>query len=154
VKDVPPADRDQKKRAYAHLTVLSDLLSPAEMEEALDMTPDISWTKGDPHRGGKSQQKFNGVVFESTLDRERSEPSEHIEDLLRTLTANVQRIRRLAGDDRVHSARLWFYWNTSAGNPGLTFPHETVRAIANLGVSLDLDIYVLPDETTNPPQRS
>jgi hypothetical protein len=124
------------------------------MEDALGMSPDISWRKGDPHRGGKRQRKFNGVVFESALERERAEPSAHIADLLQRLAANAQSIKRLAEDDRVHSARLWLYWNTTGGNPGLTFPHETVLAIADLGVSLELDIYVLHAEDEERPQAS
>jgi hypothetical protein len=139
-------DRGKTRTTYAHLTVLSDVLSAAELEAALDMSPDLAWSKGDPHQEGKRQRRYNGVSFESALDREQGDPSEHIEDLLHRLSRSAQRIRAVVEDSRVHRAALWLHWNTSADNPRLTFPSKTVQTIAALGVSLDLDISVLGDD--------
>lgn len=153
--DLPSADPGKTERTYAHLTVQSESLSPAEMEEALGIRPDVSWKKGDPHRLGLPERlrRSNAVVIESTLERDNADPHDHIEDLLKRLTPNAKAIKRLAEDGRVHSARPWLYWSTAAENPGLSFPHETLRAITDLGVSLELDIYVDTEDDGRPSQE-
>ena len=143
---MPSADRGRTRKTYAHLTILSDHLSPEEMEAGAGLAADISWAKGDAHRGSKRRHKFNGIVFESELDRENAEPDEHIEALLRRLGSNASQISKLADDDRVESARFWLYWDTTGGNPGLSFSPETLQSVAALGATLDLDIYVFDDE--------
>ncbi len=144
--ELPSADRGLTAKTYAHLTILSDILSPDEMEAAVGIAPDRFWAKGERHAGGRRERKFNGIVFESDLDRQRDDPGKHIDAVVQRLSPLSDQIANLARDERVHSARLWLYWNTSGSNPGLSFAHETLNAINALGVSLDVDIYVLGDD--------
>jgi hypothetical protein len=133
-------------RSYAHLTVLSETLSAAEMAQIIGIDPDESWERGEK-RGGAA--RFGGISVASRLPREAA-PGEHLSDLLSLLAPIADRVRELARDDRILGPRLWIFHHIANQNPGLTLSAEQVSELAQLGTGLELDIYAYEDSSDIP----
>jgi hypothetical protein len=151
---LPSASRGET-RAYAHVTILSDSLSPDDLRDAVGLDPDKSWAKGELRSSrGQHRHKFNGVEWVSTLDRETADPGDHIEELAERLRPQADRIAQLSRDERVISARLWLYYSTSGENPGFELTNAALDSLARLGVTLALDIYLFDEEDSSSPRSA
>ena len=137
-----PADDDSddvadvRELSVAPLTVLSTSLAPSDLRELVGLAPDGTWRIGDKPGAAK---RFNGYVVRSRLSWERQARA-HLDDLIERLDA--VRVRRLVADARIESVRLWLVTYTTRENPAISLSPTEVDALAELGVGLDIDIYV------------
>jgi len=140
-------------KSYAHVTILSSAHSPEEMAAAVGLPPDSAWAKADLRRpGGRStgRHKFNGITYDSPARAGGDGPHEHLEQLVARLRPHSEQLRALAGEEGVDSVRLWLVQQTTSRNPAFSVSPALLAAIAEMGASLDLDIYVLDDDEETP----
>lgn len=69
---MPSADSGRTEKTYAHLTILSDHLSP-EMEAAVGVVPVLSWAKGDLRAHG-AEPLAKEVITASGASRPSAQP--------------------------------------------------------------------------------
>jgi hypothetical protein len=141
---LPSASRGQT-RSRVHLTVLSDSIPPDELSAAIGLPAEESWAKGEPRKGARHLQKFNGVEYASTLGRDQADPDQHVEQLVQRLAPYATNLAKVSDDQRVHSMRLWLYIQTSGENPGFELSHTTLEALGRMGASLAFDLYFIDD---------
>jgi Domain of unknown function (DUF4279) len=136
-------------RAAAYLTLLSAEIPPDELARRVGMTPDESWRKGDPRGVGRRRtHPFNGINYESRLD-ERQSPSDHLRGLIDRLRPVTAQIAAMAADPGVHSTRVAVVEHTVRDNPAIGADPETLRAIAEMGAELYVDVYFYGDNGDN-----
>jgi hypothetical protein len=131
-----PANHDAVR-----LTILSKQLSPAEITLRLGLKPDMSWKLGErPKPSARHAYKSHGWIIGSGLSRQSS-VAEHIEALLLKLEPAATAVRAVSLEAEVTST-LWVVQHLENWNPGMSFSHVQLTAIAQLGVELAIDIYV------------
>lgn len=124
--------------------MVADDLEPAEVTDALGLAPTLAFAKGDPFppdtRSGQAGRRRRWGIWrlESTLPAS-AELDEHLRSLLDQLDPRAAAIRAYAEDGfRVHFFCGLFLDST---NEELSLPPATLARVAQLGASLDLDIY-------------
>ena len=112
----------------ARLVVLSDDLPPDEIGEALGLTPDRWWLRGefDSHPRDERWRRsrphpFNGWEVGSRLPKD-APPDEHLLDLLDRIGSANHRVAGLVVHPRIHSVRVWLGHFTDNENPASRSP--------------------------------
>jgi hypothetical protein len=136
-------------RRYASLTVISETLTVGEITEALGQFPDDSLSRGERRPGS-----LVPVVASANSWRiqESSESSSiPVEQLLESLLARVVPLRealtRLSNKGSSIQVSVVQWISTSDGHgPGFGLDSQSVRLIAEIGASFDVDQYVESNE--------
>ena len=123
--------------ALASLIVFSQTRSAEELTEALGVTPDEAWNKGELNKRGRPYET-TAICFRSQIPADRS-PSEHLGSLLTRLEPLQGKLT--AQIDAGDSVRLKLAVFADTDNPMFSLATETIQRVAALGVELDFDIY-------------
>jgi uncharacterized protein DUF4279 len=130
-----------RTRSRASLIVLSADLSPSEITELIGIPPDEAHTKGAP----QTPQSSYGWKYHSwqvhSRSHEMTPPEDHLASLLERVEPFAERIAALARSGQVEPLRVWISHHIENYNPGLSIDPGLLARVAQLGASLDLDIY-------------
>ncbi len=128
---------------YTRLGIYSKTLTPSQVNSILGIKCDKGYRVGDIRKPTTIREKENGWVIKSRLSREVP-LADHIKDLLERTSPMMDKIRRLADqpDVKVEFSCVVF----TSERPEINFLKEEVAAICSIGASLDIDLYILPEE--------
>lgn len=135
----------------ASLRVFGENLQPDEVTALLGCAPSEAWLKGDVQssKGGRSVTRKVGAWF---LRAPRTEPEDfnvQVSGLFARTTDDLNAWKTLCAKYEVD---LFCGWFMSTSNDGVSVSVETLRALADRGVELSLDIYEqTKDETLAQP---
>ena len=128
-------------RTIIRIHIISVGRTPEEITDFVGLSCDKSWRIGDKRGKTIIEQKNNGWILESGL-AESAPLDMHIEALLQRITPYADRIRSLSSQDTVELSCVVY----AAAPPALNFSSCVIGQIGELGASLDIDLYILPDE--------
>jgi hypothetical protein len=131
---------------FVWLSVESDVQNAKGLSELVGLACDRSWTAGEQRGRTKLVFERNGWALDSRLDKTRYEVEAHLEDLLRRVRPFADKIRTLAeaNETVLHCVQ---YTNRRTS---FSLPPHIVSWIGELGASLDVEIYFLPDDAERP----
>lgn len=115
-----------------------------EISDTLEIQPTDSWLKGEliPNRKGNIRRKQSTWEYESTVPI--SEPIEkHINSLLDTFKSKTEILKEFS--HTYYTELTLVIYEYESGNTGLIIEKEVIEKISELGLTLDIDIYVLQE---------
>lgn len=124
----------------ASLRVFGENLKPDEITALLGCAPSEAWLKGDVQssKAGRVITRKSGAWF---LRAARAEPEDfngQVSSLFAQTTGDLSAWRTLYANYQVD---LFCGWFMSTSNDGVSVSVATLRALADRGVELSLDIY-------------
>lgn len=122
------------------LKITSASRTPEQISEATGLTCDRSWRIGEKRGKTTIVERSNGWVLNSTLPKSASLEA-HIEELLGRLLARADKIRALSEHDTVELSCVVY----AILPPALNFDKSVIQRLAQLGASLDVDLYLTGD---------
>jgi hypothetical protein len=127
---------------YSELIITSKTITPAQISNLLGMQYDKSHVIGDLRKHTIIREKENAWILESHLSRSIS-INEHIGELLERVTPIIEKIGQLINqsDIEVQFGCVIF----TSKRPRLSFSKEQVVSISKMGASIDVDLYLMPD---------
>lgn len=125
---------------HVTLKILSNKYNADEISAIVGIECDGSWNKGDLRKHTIIKEKKNGWVLQSRQDSQ-SPLEQHISSLLSRAKPVADKIKKFSEDSTVELSCA--IYDTAA--PALYFEKEVMRAIENLGASLDIDLYILEE---------
>lgn len=129
-------------REYAYVSIASDGTHDT-VTARLGMQPSEAWNAGDLNERSGRPFPCTRWMRESGLDD--THPLEaHIAALLSMFRGKGEAIRALLADHDVTLQCVGYY--AIDQGPGVHFERETVRQVAELGMAMDCDFYVLGDQ--------
>ena len=124
---------------YAYF-VVSGLGRHEEITQKLGVKPNEAWNVGELSPRGITRQQMSWHLYSGLSD---SEPLvQHIDALVLFLSTRAGTLRELWQE---YTLTLQCVGRYSSAH-GLHLDRERVRRLANLGVAIDLDLYVVPTE--------
>lgn len=123
------------------LKITSSSRTPEQISGAAGIACDRSWRIGDKRGKTIILETTNGWVLNSSLPKSASLEA-HIEELMERLTAHADKIRTLSEHESVEFSCVVY----AASPPALNFNKSVVRQLGQLGVSLDIDLYLTGGE--------
>ena len=136
-----------KNEIQADLVIADFPCNPDEITRELGVQPRRTWLEGEPVTPGLSmKRKSNGWVLSSGLDKQASF-EEHVKALLEKINPNIERFALVC--TRYHaelSCAVYIYYNNEESTPWLGFDKEQTKALGDIGIAVDFDLYVLPGE--------
>ena len=128
---------------YAELTISSLTLTPDEISEMLGMKYDHCHVKGN--NIGKSilkAPKHSWMVY-SRIPRD-NDIDEHITDLLERISPISDKLKNIVSYPDIE---ILFYCVIYTKNrQDFGFNYDQVQAIADIGASINVDLYLLPED--------
>lgn len=131
-------------RSVASLRIFGDDLQPDTVSKLLGCAPTRAWAKGHVELG-KSGREFTKKSGGWRLDASDTEPENldgQVSEILAKLTSDLGAWAELG---RHFQVDLFCGWFMEASNEGVSVSTATMRALAERGIELSLDIYG-PDE--------
>lgn len=126
---------------YVRLKIISDTLLPQEIEKTVGIQSDESWKSGDLKPRTKIISKENVCIYSSGLTV--SEDLDlHVANLLKRLVSVTDNIKILSQDNTVELSIVIY----SSERPALCFDKEIIDTLSKFGASLDIDLYILPED--------
>lgn len=123
--------------AYAYFRVADEDLPLEEISSALCMEPTESWRKGDPGQYSPTRPDSGWCLY-SQLPRTNLRIDEHVETLLSVLEKHATTIRAFSERFKTYLVCVGYYSDSS---PGFFLSKDVIEQLANLGLSLDCDLY-------------
>jgi Domain of unknown function (DUF4279) len=127
--------------SVAALRVFGDDVIPSEISLLLGAEPSKAAIKGEPIQASASARARTARTGSWRLqvqDREPGDPNVQVAELLGQLTTDLQVWRDLAERFQVD---LFCGWFMGESNEGISLSPETLRALGERGIELQLDIY-------------
>ncbi|QQR52533.1 DUF4279 domain-containing protein [bacterium] len=104
----------------------------------------------DPVRRPKYKIKENFWLLESALP-ETERPEVHLQNLLSILEPHEAEIAKLSAK---YPTQVGYYYWCRDWSPGIWFEADEVKRISRLGSTIDIDLYVSPDDEDAPIRRN
>jgi hypothetical protein len=137
-----------KPRVRAMVYVTDFRCSADEISKAIAVQPTRAWAAGDRIGPTKRTHDSNGWELESSLVDEW-DPEKHLKALLDRLPADLpQRLRRASPQWCVQFSLVLELHDQT---PPFNLAVDTVQRIAELGASVDVDLYVTGSDTEHVP---
>lgn len=133
------------QETIVRLKVRSTDLKPDQIAAAIGLQCDRSWCKGELREHTRIEEPDNGWVLGSGLPVSAT-LEEHLESLLSVLARHADSIRSLSVACCVELSCVVY----SQRPPALYFDPLVVKRIANLGASLDIDLYCIQQPAIDP----
>jgi hypothetical protein len=128
---------------YAELELWSADIAPNEMSERLGLDPTKTWRRGDVLREGQKPQADHHWVLTMAPRRSWSF-DEPLEELLASITQHAVELRELVRRDGV-TAQVCLVGYLFDSSPGVTLSSDTLATLADLGVGVNMDLYVMEE---------
>jgi len=123
----------------ATLRIIGDDLQPAEVTALLGAPPSMSTTRGQVNDLGRGPPVWRtGSWRLEAPDAAPANPDGQVAEILDELTPDLAVWRALAARYRVEMFCGWFMGET---NEGVTLSADTLRALGERGIRLDIDLY-------------
>jgi len=116
-----------------------------EISNELKLNPSRSWIKGEkvPNRKSDIRRKQSTWEYQSTIDP--TEPIEkHIDSLLDTFESKKDVFKKFS--KKYYTELTLAIYEYKSCNPGFLLENKMLERISKLGLTLDVDIYVLLDQ--------
>lgn len=136
-----------KDESYTTLGIFSHTLTPDQLNSMLGMKCDRGYVVGDVRKPTIIREKENGWIIRSRLPR-NAPLEKHVNDMLERVEPIKKIVRQLADQPDVE-VQFRCVVETSSGNPGMFLSRRQVADICEMGASLDIDTYVLPEGEGN-----
>lgn len=138
--------RKERIKARAYLTVLMDNEDATFAEEAVGISADRRWQRGQRRsRRVSGTHAYSGFEFSSPLS-ESEDAADHVVALVERLRPAASALRDLGAQRETHSVRLTVVEHTRSDNPMVGLEAETVQRIADMGAQFVVDIYLVIDD--------
>ena len=125
--------------------IASDLLDPSEIGRALQLRPTFEKRKGEFVDAIADGSRYATNLWGLTYTKDDSVPfEEQLEGLLDQLDQRSSAVRALLASPGV-DAELFLGLGYSGPHGGMSLSPPLVRRIANLGFSIQLDLYRSPE---------
>lgn len=129
----------EKYDTYAYFWVENFDCSIQEINSILELEPTSFHLKGDLISEKTNRtRKRNSWSFQSSLPRSEPFQDAHLENLLVTLKQRKSTIELLNSKYDVGISCVGYYTNV---NPGFHLSADLIKAYAELGLSIDFDLY-------------
>lgn len=123
----------------ATLRIIGDDLMPDEVTALLGAAPTMATTRGQVNQLGMGPKVWRtGSWRLEAPDAEPANPDGQIAEILDELTPDLAIWRALA---RRFKVDLFCGWFMAEGNEGVSLSPETLRALGERGIRLDIDLY-------------
>jgi len=136
---------DAKTEISASLVILAPWPEVEKVLSVVGVVPDYTWRQGDAAGQSLIKQSQDGCRILSTLPTSCS-LSEHIEDILRRISPDLKNL--LISAERsvklAASVNIFGY-----DRPPFQVGVASVKKLAELGASIDVDIYTFPIENAD-----
>ena len=131
------------EEVFSELGIFSQTLTPDQVNSILGIKCDKSYLIGDLREHTIIREKKNGWIVRSRLPRSFA-LEEHVADVLTRVSPAIDKIRHMAeqADVAVQFGCVIY----TRQRPALNFSKEVVATICSLGASIDIDLYLLPEE--------
>jgi hypothetical protein len=138
----------EPNQQYAYFTV-TGLFDPDEVTKAVGVEPTESWQQGVANPSNGRERKFSRWSLESRLSRD-ADLSDHIKDVLDQLDKSMDGFKKIVSrygeDDERFGACMQLVGYFHSFYPGFNLSAQTVRRLAEYGLSSDFDFYYLYDD--------
>lgn len=131
---------DSKNKAYIKIHDFD--CSVDEITKALEIQPTDSWIKGDliPGRKGNIRRRQSTWEYQSVVDT--TEPIEkHVGSLLERFKSKKDILKLFS--KKYYTELTLVIYEYEHCNPGFLFENKVLTEISELGLTIDVDIYVL-----------
>lgn len=127
-------------RSVASLRIFGEHLQPEELSKLLGCAPTKSWQKGHTQKSksGRRFVKKSGAWLLHASDAEPENLDGQVAELLEKLTSDIAVWSDLMQRFEVD---LFCGWFMESSNEGVSISCATMRALAERGIELSLDIY-------------
>ena len=127
-------------RIKASIKLVGFAEDPDSITDKLGRQPSRSWRKGDRVPGTSMRRPTNGWAIDSDAG-ENATFEEHLDFLVSEATT----LPNVIGDDgKLLPLQFSFAIYINDGNaPAIFVPPQCLKRVANLNISLDIDLYVL-----------
>lgn len=152
MQGVGPNHMAHLARSVASLRIFGDDLHPEEISRLLGCAPTRAWPKGHVQvsKPGREYKKKTGGWLLHASDTEPENLDAQVSELVAKLTSDLGTWAELAQRFQIDLFCGWFMEGT---NEGVSVSTKTMRALAERGIELSLDIYG-PDEKNEPESAS
>ena len=114
---------------------------PSDLAAEIGIQPNRTWKKGEPRKLAKGTFRENGWEIYSISDK-KEELKVHLEDVLNRIRPYAKRISTLA--QKFPTLLNCVIYSYGGDRPAITFPPSSLKELATLNVTLDVDLYILP----------
>jgi len=122
---------------YAYFWVSEFDCKPEEISKLLGLEPTIVKLKGEPFTHGRLRRR-SSWEYHSTLPRSEIFQDKHLSNLMVELLPRVTKIKDIGNRHSIGISCVGYYTNV---NPGFHMSKELINQCAQLGVSIDFDLY-------------
>lgn len=133
---------EPNKKITASFRVMGAQLDPDEVSALLEIKPDLCHRRGDPHfgKGGRQYSDFSEGLWSFRSDSATcGDVESHVEDITKRLNGRGDSIRRLLAAGL--RAEIFIGVIGIVGNYGFSLRSDIVKAIGELGLEIDFDLY-------------
>jgi len=127
----------EKNRAYAYLSVSEFSCSVEELTQRIGLQPTQAWRAGEIVPPVRFPRKFSVWRLRSRLPSSE-EVERHVVDVLNQVCGHEAVLHDIARDYKIRIQCVGYF---NEYNPGFFLDADTVRRIAECGMTLDLDSY-------------
>jgi hypothetical protein len=127
----------EKNTAYAYLSIDEFACSVEELTKRVGLQPTEAWNAGEIIPPVRFPRKFSAWRIKTRL-RHLEEVERHVIDVLDQIRGHEAVLRDIARDYRIRMQCVGYY---NEHNPGFSSDADTVRRVAECGMTLDLDSY-------------
>ena len=147
---VEPKQMPAISRAVASLRIFGDELIPEEITELLGCQPTEAWRRGDVQsvRAGAPFLRKRGAWFLRAPPTEPEDFNGQVAHLFAQTSNDLSVWENLRGKYQVD---LFCGWFMSTSNDGVALSVAALRALADRGVELSLDVYDASEEGCDGP---
>ena len=132
---------------YAYFALIGTDLSPEEVTEKVGIKPSKTWKIGDLiHSKATIRKKYNGWRVDSQLSKSDDLES-HIKSVMEQLQPGWLSLVEVCKHCKVEISCVIYY--RSGSIPAIHFDKYIVEKVHQLNAAIDVDFYVLPEETAS-----
>ena len=122
---------------YAYFWVADFDCKPEDITDSLRLEPTKVTLKGEPLTNGRSRRRSHWE-YHSTLPRSEMFQDAHLSNLMVELLPRVNNIKKISTRYEIGISCVGYYTNV---NPGFHMNIDLINQCAQLGVSIDFDLY-------------
>ena len=134
------SDKEMRSEIRVRLTITDFKCSPNEITRILKIDPTKTWLRGDPIPKTIMMQKQHGWQLDSPKTPKGS-VEQQTDALLRLLAKRSRVFKSLPSEAEVELSCI--IYSHGGDRPPIAFNRATVRKLAQLNASIDIDFYVL-----------
>ncbi len=129
----------EQYQTYAYFLITNFDCDPKDISDSLGLIPDRVYQKNDLIReNGTARWKHSGWELRSSLPESTTCQDMHIENLLNVIYPKKRELLALSDECEFYINCVGYYYGA---NPGFHLSSDIIKSCADLGVSIDFDLY-------------